>query len=154
MTTAASPPDGSVDPDVTNAVDHDDEALRWDDADDATHVDAAHNPVAVKDRGHRDPEAPETSGALVGFGVFGGLYLLYTVAWLLTASTSYVSGVDTVLTIFVEVLRFLAIVAPALWFTVVLWAGRGSRTRSRLLWMLLGAVVLFPWPFLLTRSFG
>jgi len=154
MNTAASPPDGSVDPDVTNAVDHDDEALSWGEADDATHVDAAHNPVAVKDRGDRDPEAPETSGALVGFGVFGGLYLLYTVAWLLTASTSYVSGVDTVLTVFVEVLRFLAILAPALWFTVVLWAARGSRTRTRLLWMLLGAVVLFPWPFLLTRSFG
>ncbi|MBK0296909.1 hypothetical protein IAE22_34065, partial [Bacillus sp. S34] len=58
--------------------DHDDDALSWGDADDATHVDAAHNPVAVKDRGVRDPEAPETSGALIGFGVFGGLYLLYT----------------------------------------------------------------------------
>jgi hypothetical protein len=146
MTTAASPPDGSVD--------HDDDALSWGEADDASHVDAAHNPVAVKDRGMRDPEAPETSGALVGFGIFGGLYLLYTVAWLLTASTSYVADVDAVLTVFVEVLRFLSIVAPALWFTVVLWAGRGSRTRSRLLWMLLGAVVLFPWPFLMTRSFG
>lgn len=146
MTTAASPPDGSVD--------HDDDALSWGDADDATHVDAAHNPVTVKDRGSRDPDAPETSGSLIGFGVFGGLYLLYTVAWLLTASTSYVADVDTVLTVFVEVLRFLSIIAPALWFTVVLWAGRGSRTRSRLLWMLLGAVVLFPWPFLMTRSFG
>ena len=146
MTTAASPPDGSVD--------HDDDALSWGDADDATHVDAAHNPVTVKERSGRDPEAPETSGALIGFGVVGGLYLLYTVAWLLTASTSYVSDVDTVLTVFVEVLRFLSIVAPALWFTVVLWAGRGQRTRSRLLWMLLGALVLFPWPFVMTRSFG
>lgn len=154
MTTAASPPDGSIDPDVPNAVDTDDAALSWGDADDATHVDAAHNPVAVRERGERDPAAPETSGALVGFGVFGGLYLLCTVAWLLTASTAYVSGVDTVLTLFVEVLRFLAILAPALWFTVVLWAARSSRTRTRLLWMLLGAVVLFPWPFLLTRSFG
>ncbi|WNY34678.1 hypothetical protein Q9Q99_05515 [Curtobacterium flaccumfaciens] len=62
MTTAASPPDGSIDPDVPNAVDTDDAALSWGDADDATHVDAAHNPVAVRDRGARDPEAPETSG--------------------------------------------------------------------------------------------
>ncbi|MGN7190796.1 MULTISPECIES: hypothetical protein [unclassified Curtobacterium] len=147
MTTAASPPDGSVDHD-------DDAALSWGDADDATHVDAAHNPVAVADRGARDPETPETSGSLVGFGVFGGLYLLYTVAWLLTASTAYVADVDTVLTVFVDVLRFLSIVAPALWFTVVLWAARGRRTRTRLLWMLLGAAVLFPWPFLMTRSFG
>jgi hypothetical protein len=131
-----------------------DDALSWGDADDATHVDAAHNPVAVKDRGGRDPDAPETSGALVGFGVFGGLYLLYTVAWLLTASTTYVSGVDAVLSGFVQVLRFLSIVAPALWFAVVLWVARSRSTRTRLLWMLLGAVVLFPWPFLMTRSFG
>jgi len=147
MTTAASPPDGSVDHD-------DDEALAWGDADDATHVDAAHNPVAVRQHGGRDPETPETSGSLVGFGVFGGVYLLYTVAWLLTASTAYVADVDTMLTVFVDVLRFLAIVAPALWFTVVLRAGRRRRTRTRLLWMLLGAAVLFPWPFLMTRSFG
>ncbi|MBT2503144.1 hypothetical protein [Curtobacterium sp. ISL-83] len=147
MTTAASPPDGSVDHD-------DDEALHWGDAADATHVDAAHNPVVVHDRGERDPEAPETSGALVGFGVFGGVYLLYTVAWLLTASTAYVANVDTVLSVFVDVLRFLSILAPAMWFAVVLWAARGRRTRTRLLWMLLGAVALFPWPFLMTRSFG
>ena len=132
----------------------DDVALSWGDADDATHVDAAHNPIAVRERDGRDPDAPETSGALIGFGVFGGLYLLYTVAWLLTASTTYVSGVDAVLSGYVEVLRFLSIVAPALWFAVVLWAARGRSTRTRLLWMLLGAVLLFPWPFLMTRSFG
>jgi hypothetical protein len=131
-----------------------DDALSWGDADDATHVDAAHNPVTVKERDGRDRDAPETSGALVGFGVFGGLYLLYTMAWLLTASTTYVSGVDVVLSGFVQVLRFLSIVAPALWFAVVLWVARGRSTRTRLLWMLLGAVVLFPWPFLMTRSFG
>lgn len=55
---------------------------------------------------------------------------------------------------FVTLLRFLAIVAPALWFAVVIWVARTRSTRTRLLWMLLGAVVLFPWPFLMTRSFG
>jgi hypothetical protein len=109
----------------------DDDALSWGDADDATHVDAAHNPVAVRERVGRDTDALA-----------------------LTASTAYVAGVDAVLTGFVEVLRFLSIVAPALWFAVVLWVARSRRTRTRLLWMLLGAVVLFPWPFLMTRSFG
>ncbi|PZE54153.1 hypothetical protein DEJ33_16380 [Curtobacterium sp. MCPF17_047] len=132
----------------------DDAALSWGDAEDATHVDAARNPIAVKERDSRDPDAPETSGALIGFGVFGGLYLLYTVAWLLTASTSYLSTTDAVLSGFVTLLRFLAIVAPALWFAVVIWVARTRSTRTRLLWMLLGAVVLFPWPFLMTRSFG
>ena len=132
----------------------DDDALSWGDADDATHVDAAHNPVAVRERAGRDTDAPETSGALIGFGVFGGLSLLYTVAWLLTASTSYLSTTDAVLSGFVTLLRFLAIVAPALGFAVVIWVARTRSPRTRLLWMLLGAVVLFPWPFLMTRSFG
>ncbi|GAA1494885.1 hypothetical protein [Curtobacterium herbarum] len=140
---------------MTEAREHDDDAaLSWGDADDTTHVDAAHNPIAVKERDTRDPDAPETSGALIGFGVFGGLYLLYTVAWLLTASTTYLMTTDAVLSGFVTLLRFLAIVAPALWFAVVIWVARTRSTRTRLLWMLLGAVALFPWPFLMTRSFG
>ena len=140
MTTAASPPDGSVD--------HDDDALSWGDADDATHVDAAHNPVAVKDRGVRDPEAPETSGALIGFGVFGGLYLLYTVAWMISASVLSVADIAS------EVMRVLAIMAPALWFVATLWLGQHIRNRAKFAWLLIGAVVLIPWPFILTRSFG
>ena len=115
MTTAASPPDGSVDHE-------DDDALRWGDADDATHVDAAHNPVAVKERRPRDDEGPMGSGPLIGFGVLGGLYLLYTVAWLISASVLAVADPAS------EVMRALAIVAPALWFVATLWLGQSARS--------------------------
>ncbi len=141
MTTAASPPDGSVDHD-------DDDALNWGDADDATHVDAAHNPVAVKQQRTRDDEGPVGSGPLVGFGVLGGLYLLYTVAWLISASVLVVADPAS------EVMRALAIVAPALWFVATLWLGQTARNRTKFVWLLIGAVVLIPWPFILTRSFG
>ncbi|WJX99002.1 hypothetical protein [Curtobacterium sp. 458] len=141
MTTAASPPDGSVDHE-------DDDALRWGDADDATHVDAAHNPVAVKERRSRDDEGPMGSGPLIGFGVLGGLYLLYTVAWLISASVLAVADPAS------EVMRALAIVAPALWFVATLWLGQSTRNRTKFVWLLIGAVVLIPWPFILTRSFG
>ncbi|GGL08672.1 hypothetical protein JOE58_001257 [Curtobacterium luteum] len=141
MTTAASPPDGSVDHD-------DDDALSWGDADDATHVDAAHNPVAVKERRSHDDEGPLGSGPLIGFGVLGGLYLLYTVAWLISASVLAVGDLAS------EVMRALAIVAPALWFVATLWIGQSSRNRTKFVWLLIGAVVLIPWPFILTRSFG
>ncbi|WP_439688682.1 hypothetical protein ACRQ4C_11085 [Curtobacterium sp. SP.BCp] len=141
MTTAASPPDGSVDHE-------DDDALRWGDADDATHVDAARNPVAVKERRSRDDEGPMGSGPLIGFGVLGGLYLLYTVAWLISASVLAVADPAS------EVMRALAIVAPALWFVATLWLGQSARNRTKFVWLLIGAVVLIPWPFILTRSFG
>lgn len=145
---AASPPEAADDQ-------HDDDALSWGDEHDATYVDARDNAVAVrKQRRERDPDAPTGSGSLVGMGVVGAVYLLYTVAWLITASTEYVSGTDTVLTVAVDVMRILAIVAPAAWFTVTLWVGAHSRTRTRLLWLLLGLVVLVPWPFVMTRSFG
>lgn len=142
---AASPPDG--------AVEHDDAALSWDDADDATHVDAAHNPVRAKVRPEPDAEQPLGSGALVGMGVFGGVYLLYTVAWLVSASLLTVTGTG-VAGFVSELMRVLAIMAPAFWFAATLWLGQGSRNRTKFTWLLVGAVVLIPWPFIMTRSFG
>jgi hypothetical protein len=142
---AASPPDP--------AVDHDDDALSWGDAADATHVDAAHNPVRVRAPRESEDEPPLGSGALVGTGVFGGVYLLYTVAWLVSASVLTTAGTG-VLGVVSEVMRVLAIVAPASWFAATLWLGQRSRTRTRFVWLLVGALVLIPWPFIMTRSFG
>lgn len=139
---AASPPDGAVDHD-------DDAALSWGDADDATHVDAAHNAIRTKAPKDRDDDGPIGSGALIGFGVFGGIYLLYTVAWLVSASAmSGVSGIAS------EIMRVFAIMAPALWFVVTLWVGQRAANRTKFLWLIVGALVLIPWPFILTRSFG
>ncbi|WP_144763796.1 hypothetical protein [Curtobacterium sp. 9128] len=143
---AASPPDGALDHE-------DDAALQWGDADDATHVDAAHNPVRVKAQRDRDVEEPLGSGALIGMGVFGGLYLLYTVAWLVSASLLTVAGSGAV-GVMSELMRVLAIMAPAFWFAATLWLGQGSRNRTKFTWLLVGAVVLIPWPFIMTRSFG
>jgi len=143
---AASPPDPAVDND-------DDAALSWGDAADATHVDAAHNPVRVRAGRESDAEQPLGSGALIGTGVFGGVYLLYTVAWLVSASVLTITGTGVV-GILSEVMRVLAITAPAVWFAATLWLGQHSRTRTRFTWLLVGALVLIPWPFIMTRSFG
>lgn len=149
MSPAAPPSDGPASSPPDRAVDHDDEALSWGDADDATHVDAAHNPLHTGAGRERDPEAPAGSGALVGFGVFGGIYLLYTVAWLISGSVmSGIAGFGS------EVLRVLAIMAPAFWFVATLWVGQRSTNRAKFTWLVVGALVLVPWPFILTRSFG
>ena len=41
-----------------------------------------------------------------------------------------------------------ATTAPALWFGTVLWLA-SERRRARLLWLIVGALVLVPVPFLL-----
>jgi hypothetical protein len=138
-----------VDQDDVAHVDQDDAALSWGDADDATHVDAAHNALTTRSPRARDEDAPVGSGALVGFGVFGGIYLLYTVAWLISGSV--MSGVTGVAA---EVMRVLAIMAPAMWFVVTLWVGQRASNRAKFLWLVIGALALIPWPFILTRSFG
>ena len=132
----------------------DDEALSWGDEHDATYVDAPDNAIRVRAPRERDPEAPPGSGALVGMGVFGGVYLLYTVAWLISGSTLSVSGGTGTATVFLEFLRVLAIMAPALWYAATVWLAHSARSRTRFLWLVIGAVVLIPWPFILTRSFG
>jgi hypothetical protein len=48
--------------------------------------------------------------------------------------------------------EFLAIVSPLVWFATVLLLTRDSKPISRLLWLLLGVVVLIPWPFLLSGA--
>jgi hypothetical protein len=143
---AASPPEGAVDPD-------DADALSWGDENDATHVDAQ-APIAVRASSGRERREGDGSGALVGFGVLGGIYLLYTVAWLISASLLPVDSGSSVSAAASEVLRVLAIMAPALWFVATLWLGQGSRNRTKFIWLVVGAVVLVPWPFIMTRSFG
>ena len=74
MTPAPPAHDGAAASHPDPAVDHDDDAAsRWGDADDATHVDAAHNPVrvqgAVEPRPRTAARPPARSSAC---GVFGG----------------------------------------------------------------------------------
>jgi len=46
--------------------------------------------------------------------------------------------------------EFLAYIATPLWIVVVLWLGSAWGVRARAGALLLGLVVLLPWPFILT----
>jgi hypothetical protein len=138
------------------SAEHDDadEGLSWGDESDATYVDAPQNAV-LPERAKPSRPARETdgSGSLVGMGVFGGIYLLYTVAWLISGSVLPVTGGSAVSDVFAEVLRVVAIMAPAFWFVGTLWLGQQSSLRTRFVWLVIGVLVLVPWPFIMTRSF-
>jgi hypothetical protein len=92
---------------------------------------------------------PKTENPVL-LSVFGGLYAVWTVAWVLAivaAPTQQASSLlDTIMYQFGE---FLASVASPLWFGVVWWLSGGAGVRHRLAWLVAGLVVVFPLPLVL-----
>jgi hypothetical protein len=138
--------------------DSDDEALRWEGDDDPTLAPGwktVGQPVPLQDPSEEDEPSTEADGArqpgsaeLVLLGVLGGVYLIYSIGWLISATVAPPEFVDPVAQFMYSLGRWLAVAAPALWFATVLWLAAEHR-RARLLWLLAGAVLLVPVPFLL-----
>ncbi|MFD4420941.1 DNA polymerase III subunit gamma/tau [Agromyces sp. NPDC058484] len=152
--------------------DPDDDALRWDGDDDPTLAPGwktVGNPAPLAGSDDEVTDAPaEASGGeagaaasdtdvtgaaqtgsveLVVLGVLGGVYLLYTVGWLITALRTTAPGLGVVDDAMYALGLWLAVLAPALWLGLSFWLS--ARRRSRLLWLIGGAIVLVPVPFVL-----
>lgn len=97
-------------------------------------------------------KAPLSSPALVGLGILGGVYLLYTIGWFI--------GVTRIDNPFADPLAanplaqfmfslgtWLAVAAPLVWFASSYWLTRGT-PRLRWTWLILGVVLLVPLPFI------
>jgi hypothetical protein len=100
-------------------------------------------------------EAPGLSTAmLLVLGVVGGVYLLYTIGWvvgglrlkplanLIVADAMYVPW------------SVLAVAAPLLWFLASWVLTRGRAAWIRVSILLLGVVLLVPWPFVTVGVIG
>ncbi|PPF48288.1 MULTISPECIES: hypothetical protein [unclassified Rathayibacter] len=168
---AATPP---VDrgPDAGPEDDADDEALEWagEGADPTLAAGTARvrrTPRAVAGAGQADDgsddddsededpddEAASSSALLIAAGIAAGLYLLYAIAWAITATReSPVAAAgfagDALGGALYSLGLWLAVLAPPVWFAVVLLATRDSRVRTRVLWLVTGLVLLAPLPFL------
>ncbi|WP_193510398.1 hypothetical protein [Cryobacterium sp. BB736] len=124
------------------AVDPDDEALSWGDESDPSHA-AAPSADAVEADG-----TASGSLALVAYGIFAGLYLLYTIGWVLASIRNPIPVGGILPVILYQFGEFLAIVSPALWAGSVAVFTRHKRPATRVVWLLIGALVLIPWPFI------
>lgn len=126
--------------------DPDDDALSWGDETDPTHVDAPadkRTPVDTTD-------APATSSVmLVVYGIFAGAYLLFVVGWIIAVQRDTYTQASLLAEIMYQFGEFLAIASPAIWVGAVLLLTRGRRPVLRVLWLLLGLVLVAPWPFIL-----
>lgn len=150
---------------------HSDDALSWDGDDAAPPKDAAlpdgWNAVGKGSGGVGRIEAdgavvPADGQERVGLstamllilGVVGGVYLLYTIGWVigglrLGPLASFL--VDDVMFVpwFV-----LAVGAPALWFLASWVLTRGRAAWIRVAALLVGVVLLVPWPFVTVGAIG
>lgn len=129
--------------------DGDDEALSWGGETDPTHVDSPEPDAADADGTQLAPGTSSTM--LVVFGILGGIYLLYTVAWLITAlRPSYTTGV-ALNDLMSRISSILAVLAAPAWFVAALVLTASRRNWVRILALVAGIVVLLPWGFVSGR---
>ncbi|GAA0958862.1 hypothetical protein [Frigoribacterium faeni] len=141
-------------PDVASAV-GDDDALSWGDERDASHVDGpprASLRVDASDATEDDGEQASgsmSSASLVAHGVLGGVFLLSTVGWIALSARFAYTFSTVVATGLWRLGVILAIVAPLLWFLSSIVLVPASRGRRRIMVMVIGALVVAPWPLLI-----
>jgi len=132
------------------APDQPEPAFVWDDSGDDSLLWAEPDSSETEDR-----NASTTRSNPGMLAVFGGLYAVWFLAWVLGVvalpAQPASSVVDAVMYQFGE---FLAIVATPLWGALAWKLTVGSKRSPRALWMTLGLVVLFPLPLVLPVVFA
>ncbi|CAN3702230.1 hypothetical protein MMX123_02244 [Microbacterium sp. MM2322] len=91
--------------------------------------------------------APLGNAGLVGIGMVAATFLLFAVGWLLAGRQLQGLGIP-IPEVTVVAMTIGATLAPIVWFVAVLVLTRGWRTWQRFLLLILGIVLLVPWPFL------
>lgn len=130
------------------ATDPDEEALSWSGETDPTHMSAPLASVAAKAAPvPGNQEKSVNSAVLIGFGILAGVYLLYAAGWVFVGFSGRVPVQGVFFGIMYQVGEALAIASPFLWFAAV-WL-RVKNPVWRILWLLVGVVVLAPWPFII-----
>ncbi|WP_404433461.1 DNA polymerase III subunit gamma/tau [Microbacterium lacus] len=98
--------------------------------------------------------APMSNAVLISLGIIGGFYLLYAIGWLVGGLRLQGRADYLVTDVMFQGSLWLAVLAPALWFATVFLVTRNARVWVRLAWLIAGAVLLVPWPFIMTGVIG
>lgn len=120
-----------------------------DDDDEATHFAGDdETPLPATNDADDEPEGLTFSNAaLLGIGIFAGIYLMYTIGWYIVGNNlSAIGGVVLGSDFLMQVLRWAAVFAPFVWFFVTFALTLHSRAIVRFAWLAAGALLLVPWP--------
>ncbi|MGN7976637.1 DNA polymerase III subunit gamma/tau [Microbacterium sp. 22195] len=117
---------------------------------------AASDPSAVQATDAGDDDEPQglSTVTLVALGILGGVYLLYTVGWVIGGVGMQAPVMFTLPAFLYQAALWLAVLAPALWFVAVLVVTRGAKDWVRIVWLIAGAALLVPWPFVVSGGGG
>ena len=154
----------------------DDDALSWDGDDDPTldtgapasvakpaadtsapqTADAAAPAPATSETAPPAPEerAPMGNAMLITIGVLAGFYAIFTIGWVIGGLRLRDAAHYAVADVAFQGPLWLSVLAPALWFGTVYLLTRGSQPWVRLVWLVVGAVLLVPWPFVMVGAVG
>jgi hypothetical protein len=99
------------------------------------------------------PAAMGNAG-LIGIGILGGVYLLYTIGWIVGGLRLQGKAQYLVADIMFQGSFWLAVIAPLVWFATVFLLTARSRAWIRFVWLIGGAILLVPWPFIMTGVVG
>lgn len=98
--------------------------------------------------------APLSTAMLLLLGVVGGIYLLYTIGWIIGGLTLQGSALFLIPGVMYQVALWAAVLAPTLWFLAVWMLTRRTPTWVRVLGLFGGVLLLVPWPFVMTGAVG
>lgn len=120
--------------------------------------DVASSGEATGDEGDAvaDEDGPQLGNvALVALGLLGGVYLLFTIGWIIGGLRlqEIAPFLNLIPAAYVPAF-WLAVAAPAIWFVASLALTRGRATWVRFVWLSAGAVLLVPWPFIMIGAVG
>lgn len=135
----------------------DDDSLSWGgDVDDPSYLDGSKTPSDADADADVDAEteAPAASAVgsamLVTYGILGGVYLLYSIGWIVGVQRDTFTASNVFFEIMHQLGEFLAIVAPPAWFGLTFLLTSGRRPLVRLGWLVAGVLLLAPLPFILS----
>ncbi|RWZ61101.1 hypothetical protein ELQ92_08625 [Labedella populi] len=98
----------------------------------------------------RGPASGETGSlVLVLLGLLGGAHLLYSVGWVLAIGPLQASfrPVDLLGTAMFSLGLVAAAASPVVWFVSVFWFTRSRPSWQRIAALVVGVLLLVPWPF-------
>jgi hypothetical protein len=95
-------------------------------------------------------EEPQKSGLTWTVAVLGVLYVVWALLWVVGLAQTPALATGSVLdNTMYRLGEFLAYISAPLWFVGVVWLGTSWSQKTRTGVLLLGLVVLIPWPYIL-----
>jgi len=114
-------------------------------------VGRVHADGSVTMPGQREPMGNAT---LIGLGLLGGIYLLYAIGWVIGGLRLQGAREYLVTDVMYQGALWLAVLAPLLWFGTVFALTLRPKAWVRFAWLIAGAALLVPWPFIMIGAVG